>query len=233
MDEEFDGQPIPVPSGVGFCMAMPTTIINEVGLMDPVFGRGYSEEIDWCLRSHTMGYHSVLAPSCFVYHAGSGITKVEGLVGEGDHIVHAHQAIIDQRYPLYHSQLIALTASSIIDGMRERGENRIVISAARRNGYRLETSRLNQGPDDVDVVRFRVDPDGASPMISAAYEGFEAAFAVGEGGVLPTVEAIVGQPPREIRIFDRGRVSHEIESEVGKTGSIPVLCRSPYRERVF
>ena len=82
--------------------------INEVGLMDPVFGRGYSEEIDWCLRSHTMGYKSVLAPSCFVYHAGSGITKVEGLVGDGDKTVHAHQAIIDQRYPLYTSQLIAL-----------------------------------------------------------------------------------------------------------------------------
>ena len=117
MDEEFDGQVIPIPSGVGFCMAIPTAVIEDVGLMDPVFGRGYSEEIDWCLRSHTMGYHSVLAPSCFVYHAGSGITKAEGLVGDGDRMVLAHQAIIDQRYPLYRSQLIALNASSIPDGM--------------------------------------------------------------------------------------------------------------------
>src|SRR3984957_4863267 len=118
MDEEFDGQAIPIPSGVGFCMAIPTRVIRDVGLMDPVFGRGYSEEIDWCLRSHTMGYKSVLAPSCFVYHAGSGITKAEGLIGDGDHIVHAHQAIIDERYPLYSSQLTALFSSSIIDGMR-------------------------------------------------------------------------------------------------------------------
>ena len=123
-------------------------IINDVGLMDPVFGRGYSEEIDWCLRSHTMGYHSVLAPSCFVYHAGSGITKAEGLIGDGDRTVHAHQAIIDQRYPLYTSQLIALSASSIVDGMRERGLNRIIISAARQHGYRLETSRLHQHTRD-------------------------------------------------------------------------------------
>ena len=78
MDEEFNGQAIPVPSGVGFCMAIPTRVIKDVGLMDPVFGRGYSEEIDWCLRSHTLGYRSVLAPSCFVYHAGSGITKARG-----------------------------------------------------------------------------------------------------------------------------------------------------------
>ena len=231
--EEFDGQVVPVPSGVGFCMAIPSAKINEVGLMDPVFGRGYSEEIDWCLRSHTMGYRSVLAPSCFVYHAGSGITKAEGLVGDGDKTVHAHQAIIDQRYPLYTSQLIALEASSIIDDMRERGLRRIIISAAGQKGYRLETSRLHQQPDEVDVVRFRIDPDGSSPTITAAYEGFETTFAVGEGGVLTTVESIVGQPPREIRIFDRGRVSHELEAEVGVSNAIPVLHRSPYRERVF
>ena len=233
MDEEFDGQVIPIPSGVGFCMAIPTRMIMEVGLMDPVFGRGYSEEIDWCLRSHTMGYKSVLAPSCFVYHAGSGITKAEGLIGDGDRSVDAHQAIIDQRYPLYTSQLIALSASSIIDGMRERGLRQIVVSAARQNGYRLETSRLHQRPDDVDVVRFRIDPDGSAPVITAAYEGFETAFAVGEGGVLPTVESIVGQPPLEIWIFDRGRVSLEIEAEVGESGEIPLLHQSPYRERIF
>ena len=233
LDEEFDGQAIAIPSGVGFCMALPTKIINEVGLMDPVFGRGYSEEIDWCLRSHTLGYHSALAPSCFAYHAGSGITKVEGLVGDGDRTVNAHQAIIDQRYPLYTSQLIALAASSIVDGMKERGLRRIIISAAQLHGYRLETSRLHQQPHDLDVVRFRIDPDGPAPVITAAYEGFETAFAVGEGGVLATVESIVGQPPREIRIFDRGRMSDEIEAEVSASGMTPLLHRSPYRERVF
>jgi GT2 family glycosyltransferase len=232
LDEEFDGQAIPVPSGVGFCMAIPKKMIDEVGLMDPVFGRGYSEEIDWCLRSHTLGYQSVLAPSCFVYHAGSGITKAEGLVGDGDHTVAAHQAIIDQRYPLYTSQLIALSASSIVDGMRERGLRRIVISAARQNGYRLETSRLHQEPDAIDVVRFRIDPDGSAPVITAAYEGFETSFAVGEGGVLATVEAIVGQPPNEIRIFDRGQLSHAVEVDA-TSGAIPVHHRAPYRERVF
>jgi GT2 family glycosyltransferase len=233
MDEEFDGQAISVPSGVGFCMAIPTRVIQDVGLMDPVFGRGYSEEIDWCLRSHTLGYKSVLAPSCFVYHAGSGITKAEGIIGDGDRTVFAHQAIIDQRYPLYISQLIALPASSIIDGMRERGLRQIIISAAREKGYRLETSRLNQHATDRDLVRFRIDPDWDSPMITAAYEGFEAQFAVGEGGTLPTVEAIVGQPPREIRIFDRGSASKELEAEAAHSGATPILRRAPYRERVF
>ena len=51
VNEEFDGQPIPIPAGVGFCMAIPTAMIRDVGLMDPVFGRGYSRRVDWCLRS--------------------------------------------------------------------------------------------------------------------------------------------------------------------------------------
>ena len=231
LDEEFDGQAVPIPSGVGFCMALPATMINEVGLMDPVFGRGYSEEIDWCLRSHTLGYRSALVPSCFVYHAGSGITKAEGLIGDGDSTVDAHQAIIEQRYPLYMPEVFALLASNTIDEMRERGLRQLVVSAARQHGYRLETSRLHQQRHDLDVVRFRIDPDGSAPVITAAYEGFETAFAVGEGGVLATVESIVGQAPREIRIFDRGQVSREIED--GSSGAIPVHYRAPYRERVF
>jgi hypothetical protein len=233
VDEEFEGETITIPSAVGFCMAIPTRVIKDVGLMDPVFGRGYSEEIDWCLRSHTLGYRSVLAPSCFVYHAGSGITKAEGIIGDGDRIMHAHQAIIDDRYPLYRSQLIALSASSIIDGMCERGLRRIILSAARRDGYRLETSRLHWRPGDVNVVRFWIDPEGAAPVIAAAYEGFETSFSVGEGGVLPTVEAIVGQPPREIRIFDRGPRSNEIEAEADRSDSTAVVHRAPYRERVL
>jgi len=233
MDEEFDGQAIPVPSGVGFCMAIPTRVIKDVGLMDPVFGRGYSEEIDWCLRSHSMGYKSVLAPSCFVYHAGSGITKAEGLIGDGDRTVAAHHAIIEQRYPLYISQLIALSASSIVDGMRERGLRRIITSAARDRGYRLETSRLNQHTGDHDVVRFRLDPDGDAASITAVYEGFAAEFSLGEGGALPTVEAIVGRPPTEIRIFDRGAASKNLETEAARSGATAILRRAPYRERVL
>ena len=94
-------------------------------------------------------YHGLpLCPGSFVFRVPRGKRDHEGRgsVGDGDRMVHAHQAIIDQRYPLYTSQLIALSASSIIDGMRERGLHRIIISAARQHGYRLETSRLHQQP---------------------------------------------------------------------------------------
>jgi GT2 family glycosyltransferase len=231
-DREFDGQTLPVPSGVGFCMALSTTAIARVGLMDPVFGRGYSEEIDWCLRSHTEGYSSVLAPSCFVYHAGSGITRAEGMIGRGDHIVHAHQAIIDQRYPLYRSQLIAFVASSIPSGMQERGLRRIIQTAARDYGYHLEVSRVSARPGDPHQVRFVIDSESPGPIITAQYEGFRASFAVGEGGIIPTVTSIAGRPPDEIRIFNRGPSSDRILEQV--SGERTSIVRQPaYRESVF
>ena len=116
--------------------------------------------------------------------------------------------------------------------MCERGLRRIVIAAARQQGYRLEASRLHHLPSDVDLVRFRIDPDGPASVITASYEGFDASFPVGQGGVLPTVEAIVGHPPQEIRILDRGRLSDELESTAGHSAKTPVR-RAPYRERVF
>jgi GT2 family glycosyltransferase len=232
-DEEFDGQAVSIPSGAGFCMAFPTAKIDEVGLMDPVFERGHAREVDWCLRSHAMGLRSVLAPSCFVYHAGPGIKNTTDSVRVSDRMVHTRQAIIEQRYPHYVSQLMEFSASRVTDEVRERGLRRIVTSAARQLGYRLETSRLHHQPGDSDVVRFRIDSDGSGRSIRASYEGFETSFTVGEGGVLRTVEAIVGQPPSEIRIFDRGPVSREIEAAVGGSGAISVLNRAPYREGVF
>ena len=231
---EFDGQTIPVPSGVGFCMALSATAITKVGIMDPVFGRGYSEEIDWCLRSHTEGFTSVLAPSCFVYHAGSGITRAEGMIGDGngDVIVHAHQSIIDERYPLYRSQLISFVASSIPDGMRERGLRRIIQSAARDRGYRLEVSRLSARPDDAGRVRFIVNSDNTGPVISAVYQGFEAFFEVGEGGIVPTVTAITGRAPDEIRIFGTGTASEHLLDQLTED-QMNLVRRPAYRESVF
>ncbi len=207
-----------------------------------------------------MGYHSALAPSCFVYHAGSGITKAEGLVGDGDRTVDAHQAIIDQRYPLYTSQLIAFAASSIIDGLRERGLRRIVLSAARQHGYRLDTSRLHQHAGDFEGVQFHIDPDGA-PAVTADFEGFHVSFRR-QGGRRPRdcgIDRRAAAPrssdlrPGTSKPGDRGgsrtpsrscsgrltesassdmsKVSDGVHAVGGPQGHRPVQMGSPFRRR--
>jgi hypothetical protein len=39
------------PTGVGFCMALSRRWLARVPRLDPAFGRGYGEEVDWCQRS--------------------------------------------------------------------------------------------------------------------------------------------------------------------------------------
>ncbi len=61
---------IGLPTGVGFCMAMNRRFIDQIGGFDPGFGRGYGEEVDWCLRAKAAGGENVVATNLFVGHAG-------------------------------------------------------------------------------------------------------------------------------------------------------------------
>ena len=60
-----------VPVGVGFCLLVKRRLIKNFGLLDEVFGLGYHEENDFCLRVNKYGYSSVLSNHAFVYHLES------------------------------------------------------------------------------------------------------------------------------------------------------------------
>jgi len=53
------------------CVAIPRRVINEVGLLDEAFGRGYYEDLDYSLRVKAAGYKLGVAEDAFVFHRGS------------------------------------------------------------------------------------------------------------------------------------------------------------------
>ncbi len=61
-----------VVTGVGFCLLLRRTALAEVGLFDEVYGRGYCEESDLCMRLTTAGWRTVVADHVYVYHKGGG-----------------------------------------------------------------------------------------------------------------------------------------------------------------
>lgn len=95
------GRSIEVPTGVGYCLLVPTDVVRRVGVMDPIFGRGYCEEVDWCQRTRLAGFRNVLSLGSFVYHEGSGTNRDEGLLAHGMTTVIEHELIIRGRYPDY------------------------------------------------------------------------------------------------------------------------------------
>ncbi len=64
-----------VVTGVGFCMLLRRSALDEVGLFDEVYGHGYCEESDLCMRLTTSGYRTVVADDVYVFHKGSASFK--------------------------------------------------------------------------------------------------------------------------------------------------------------
>lgn len=93
--------PVEVPVAVGYCMFIRRACIDEIGLFDAqTWGRGYGEEVDFCLKATARGWRHVLATNVFVVHRGG--------VSFGDEKVIRIQESsrkIAERYPSY-DQLI-------------------------------------------------------------------------------------------------------------------------------
>lgn len=85
-----------IPTGIGFAMAMNARYLEKLGGFDPVFGRGYGEEVDWCQRARAAGGRHVLATSVFVGHDGGASFGPEKRAR-----IDAAARIISARYPAY------------------------------------------------------------------------------------------------------------------------------------
>jgi len=65
------GVSVEIPVGVGFCLYMRRDCLTDVGRLDAaLFGKGYGEEVDFCMRARRRGWSHRLAADVFVYHAG-------------------------------------------------------------------------------------------------------------------------------------------------------------------
>jgi GT2 family glycosyltransferase/glycosyltransferase involved in cell wall biosynthesis len=60
-----------IPTAVGFCMFIRRELIREIGVFDPIFGKGYGEENDFSMRARKAGYRNVLCDDTFIVHLGS------------------------------------------------------------------------------------------------------------------------------------------------------------------
>lgn len=90
------------PVAVGFCFLTRRSLIERFGLFDEVFGRGYNEENDYCLRINQQGYSSVLANRAFVEHAGSASFGV----AERAALESTNAQTLAQRYPFFPASVV-------------------------------------------------------------------------------------------------------------------------------
>jgi GT2 family glycosyltransferase/glycosyltransferase involved in cell wall biosynthesis len=65
-------QVVDIPVAVGFCVYIKRACLDDIGLFDSAtWGRGYGEEVDFCLKARGRGWRHVLALDTFVAHRGA------------------------------------------------------------------------------------------------------------------------------------------------------------------
>lgn len=93
---------ISAPTGVGFCMYIRRKCLDKVGGFNyELFGKGYGEENDLCIRIEKAGWQNMIATGLFVRHYGS--SSFSGTVRE-ERVNNALQ-VIQNEHPSYLSDV--------------------------------------------------------------------------------------------------------------------------------
>jgi GT2 family glycosyltransferase len=199
--EHFEGAPLDIPAGISFSFMVPVRVLREVGLMDPIFGRGYCEETDWSLRSLALGYRIVLGLSCFTYHRGGGTNVAAGLVSAGHTTVPEHEEIIDLRYPEFRTQVADFVAEGHLEEARAEAIHALALAGAQRFGYRVALGEVSEHQlEDGPVVLLETGPLGLKARVF--FLGFTYELPPGEAGTFERIVAHFGASPRVVDVLD-------------------------------
>lgn len=107
------GMVVDMPTGHGFCMLIKREVLDRVGLLDTIFGRGYGEENDFCARAADLGYRNVAAPGAFVRHLES-----VSFLGDKSELLRTNLGILNSRYPEYTPTIMEAERTDPLRGAR-------------------------------------------------------------------------------------------------------------------
>ncbi|MDH0896624.1 MULTISPECIES: class I SAM-dependent methyltransferase [unclassified Pseudomonas] len=124
------GQRVDIPTAVGFCMYIRRDCLDDCGLFnEELFGKGYGEENEFCMRSAGRGWRHVLCGDVFVYHEG-GVSFAE-TQSENQRIGHRALTRLYPGYDLMIREHIAADPAAhmrfAIDMLRARESGRPVV----------------------------------------------------------------------------------------------------------
>jgi GT2 family glycosyltransferase len=223
---------VDIPAGISFCILIPTPALKEVGLMDPIFGRGYCEETDWSLRSKTLGYRVTLAPSCFVYHRGQVSNLAAGVLPTGHGTVPENEDIIDLRYPFFRQQVSAFVNSDILTSLHEDAVAKLIRNAVDEWGYVVEFGLLPRPVWDTTRPVVAIESREGTLVVLAGFFGLTYEVPVAPSGdILPAIFNFFGQEPKELRIGEPTLAAESVAARLDEMG-VPYVRTVGYPTKV-
>ncbi len=92
---------ITAPTGVGFCMYIRRSCLDEIGyLNEEKFGKGYGEENDFCQRAIKQGWLNIITPNIYAYHEG-GVS----FSSDKQALINRAMLVLDSLHPNYHEDV--------------------------------------------------------------------------------------------------------------------------------
>ncbi len=142
---------VEIPVGVGFCLYVRRDCLDDVGGLDAdLFGKGYGEETDFCLRARRLGWSHRLAADVFVYHAG-GLS----FGARRSRLLARSQRLLNLRYPGYDAFIAGFLSGDPLQPLRRTLDERRLLGLKGRLVL-LVTLALTGGVDRFVNERSRI-----------------------------------------------------------------------------
>ena len=195
------GQVADLPVGVGFCLYLRRDCLDEVGLFrEDVFGPGYGEENDFCLRAAQAGWWHVAALDVFVAHVGGRSFGAEGAA-----LRRRNAARLNRLHPGHDAIVAAHVAADPLFAARRRIDALRWAQGRRDGAVLLVTHGAGGGVAEMVTARAAsVAASGQRPVILAPVKGGCAVEGYPDlrytlPAELPAIAALL-QPDRVVRM---------------------------------
>ncbi len=153
------GRCVEVPVGVGFCLYIRRSCLNETGpFRAGIFAQGYGEENDFCLRASQLGWRHVVLTGLFVAHLGG-----QSFGEDGHFLKRRNQRLLEQLHPGYAGLVEAFLTADPLGPARRRIDLR-----------RWRAAQPRQPRESVIFIT-HADGGGVEQMVAAAVTACRAA----------------------------------------------------------
>jgi len=157
------GKVIDIPSGTAFCMLVTRSCLDAVGWFDHGYGRGYFEDVDFCLRAAGHGFRNVACADVYVAHHGG-----QSFGGEKKALAARNAKTIDERFPRYDlvwrsfvdDDPLASARSAIEKHMTIHPPTILLVGRIKRFGALLDLRATELHEDGTHVVNVDWDRHG-------------------------------------------------------------------------
>ncbi|MCW2286616.1 GT2 family glycosyltransferase [Rhodoblastus acidophilus] len=147
---------IDLPNGIGFCLYITRACLDATGPLPEIYGRGYYEDVEFCLKARERGFRTVCAAGVYVGHAGSLSFGAEKRA-----LVMRNMSLLKTRFPDHEAECAAFLRADPLRPARAKIER---LDTPRRP-FRLIVAALGACAGEAQSFAQAIEAEGEAPLL--------------------------------------------------------------------